>query len=329
MFRYCTGLTSFITHAPAAIEVDASAYMSMFTGDTALTTFTATGATTVGCYYASGAFMSAFQGCSSLASLNFFNGALMADCAYNTFNATFESCAALTAVPSWTIEVDISKTCYFMFNGCTHITSAKNLVIRGIMGAQVCQQMFSFCSNLVEGADIQATEVVDNASGVYSGMYYFCYALQKVLVSENTCYFPAGTTATSSNVTNGMFRDCTALEDLIPLTATAPNASAYTQMYYGCTQFSFSTTPSEGAIVYRIPTEGTLTTSPNLTNMFYGATGLVNGTPEVETTYYVTILAETRSPSDFAPLKNGKDENDGKEEEVSGLVTEHKPKEER
>ena len=61
-------------------------------------------------------------------------------------------------------------------------------------------------------------------------------------------------------------------------------------MFQGCTSLKLSTTQTgEYTQEYRIPSSGTGTTASNaLTNMFVSTGGTFTGTPEINTTYYLS-----------------------------------------
>ena len=61
-------------------------------------------------------------------------------------------------------------------------------------------------------------------------------------------------------------------------------------MFYGCTKIKLSTTKiGEYQTAYRIPKSGTGTTATDaLKNMFSSTGGTFTGTPEINTTYYLS-----------------------------------------
>ena len=61
-------------------------------------------------------------------------------------------------------------------------------------------------------------------------------------------------------------------------------------MFYGCAALKLSSTQTdEYTIKYRIPTSGTGTSAPDaLTDMFTSTGGTFTGTPEINTTYYLS-----------------------------------------
>ena len=88
----------------------------------------------------------------------------------------------------------------------------------------------------------------------------------------------------------GMFRDCTSLTQAPALPATTLAIGCYNVMFRGCTSLKFSSTQTgEYTVAYRIPTTGTGTTAMSaLTDMFISTGGTFTGTPEINTTYYLS-----------------------------------------
>ena len=85
-----------------------------------------------------------------------------------------------------------------------------------------------------------------------------------------------------------MFQDCTSLTILPKLPATTLGMYCYNKIFQGCTSLKLSATQTGVyQYPYRIPTEGTGTTSSGaLTDMFTDTGGTFTGTPEINTTYY-------------------------------------------
>ena len=88
-----------------------------------------------------------------------------------------------------------------------------------------------------------------------------------------------------------MFYDCASLTQIPALTATTLANYCYIQMFQGCINIKLSSTKTEGYTQeYRIPmleTNGT-GTSGDLNWMFYNTGGTFTGTPEINTTYYLS-----------------------------------------
>ena len=88
----------------------------------------------------------------------------------------------------------------------------------------------------------------------------------------------------------GMFGGCTALTQIPALPATTLADYCYFQMFDGCRSIKLSSTKTdEYTQSYTIPFSETGTTATNaLTGMFESTGGTFTGTPEVNTTYYLS-----------------------------------------
>ena len=87
-----------------------------------------------------------------------------------------------------------------------------------------------------------------------------------------------------------MFRDCTSLTQAPALPATTLASNCYDSMFRDCTSLKFSIAQTgEYVQEYRIPSSGTGTTATDaLRNMFVNTGGTFTGTPEINTTYYLS-----------------------------------------
>jgi hypothetical protein len=87
-----------------------------------------------------------------------------------------------------------------------------------------------------------------------------------------------------------MFHSCTSLTTAPALPATTLANRCYRYMFYGCTNLKISTTQS-GIYLYawRIPTSGTISTSPTFWSSFMltNTGGTFTDNPTINTTYYV------------------------------------------
>ena len=88
----------------------------------------------------------------------------------------------------------------------------------------------------------------------------------------------------------GLFKGCTALIVAPALPATTLAGSCYSEMFYGCTSLKLSSTQTgEYMQEYRIPSSGAgVTASDALYEMFSSTGGTFTGTPEINTTYYLS-----------------------------------------
>ena len=89
---------------------------------------------------------------------------------------------------------------------------------------------------------------------------------------------------------DSMFSGCTSLTQAPELPATTLSDYCYYYMFKDCTSLKLSTIQTgEYTVAYRIPSSGTGTTATNaLTNMFASTGGIFTGTPEINTTYYLS-----------------------------------------
>ena len=94
----------------------------------------------------------------------------------------------------------------------------------------------------------------------------------------------------ASNCYDNMFKGCTSLTQVPALPATTLANNCYYNMFQGCTGLKLSSTQTgEYTIAYRIPSSGTGTTATSaLANMFTSTGGTFKGTPEINTTYYLS-----------------------------------------
>ena len=136
--------------------------------------------------------------------------------------------------------------------------------------------------NLLDYATVESGEHPTMAVFCYYGMFYGCTALTQAPA------LPATTLADSCY--QGMFYGCTSLTQAPALPATTLADSCYFQMFSGCTSLKLSSTQTgEYTQEYRIPTTGAGTTATDaLTDMFTSTGGTFTGTPEINTTYYLS-----------------------------------------
>lgn len=87
-----------------------------------------------------------------------------------------------------------------------------------------------------------------------------------------------------------MFEGCTVLTHVPSLPAATLAMFCYLGMFSNCTSLKLSSTQTgEYTVAYRIPTTGTGTTrAGSLDNMFANTGGTFTGTPEINTTYYLS-----------------------------------------
>ena len=182
----------------------------------------------------------------------------------------------------------MANYCYqYMFRDCTSLTQAPALPATTL--ATGCyRSMFYGCTALTQAPALPATTL---ATGCYQSMFDGCTALTQApalpaTTLEIECYF-------------SMFSGCTSLTQAPALPATTLVEGCYREMFRGCTSFKLSSSKTdEYTQEYRIPSSGTGASAPNaLNDMFASTGGTFTGTPEINTTYYLSsdniVIRET------------------------------------
>ena len=198
--------------------------------------------------------------------------------ANNCYRGMFQDCTSLTKAPALPATT-LANYCYdSMFRGCTSLTQAPTLPATTL--ANYCYNyMFSGCTALTQAPALPATTL---ASSCYQFIFRKCTSLTQAPSLPATtlvdyCYY-------------GMFSGCTSLTQAPALPATTLASNCYQYMFQGCTKIKLSSTRTgEYTQEYRIPSSGTGTTATNaLSNMFISTGGTFTGTPEINTTYYLS-----------------------------------------
>ena len=216
-----------------------------------------------------------FNGCTSLTQAPALPATTLAEGCYASM---FSGCTSLTQAPALPATT-LADYCYYdMFNGCTSLTQAPALPAT-TLASSCYMQMFSGCTSLTQAPDLPATTLEISC---YMQMFYDCTSLTQAPA------LPATTLAYYCYAV--MFNGCTSLTQAPALPATTLASSCYYGMFNGCTSLKLSSTKTgEYTQEYRIPTTGTGTTASNaLTNMFAVTGGTFTGTPEINTTYYLS-----------------------------------------
>ena len=207
---------------------------------------------------------------------------LASDC----YNSMFYDCTSLTQAPALPATTLANNCYYYMFSRCTSLTQAPALPATTL--ADYCYQyMFQGCTSLTQAPSLPATTL---ANYCYYQMFGGCTSLTQAP------YLPATTLAQSCY--DYMFFGCTALTKAPLLPATTLADYCYRSMFRGCTSLKLSTTQSdEYTQEYRIPSGAGATATDALTDMFASTGGTFTGTPEINTTYYLStdnmIVRET------------------------------------
>ena len=278
MFCDCPALTQ-APDLPATALAD-SCYSSMFNGCTSLKQAPALPATTL----ANNCYSSMFFGCTSLKQAPALPATTLAE---NCYRSMFFGCTSLTqasALPATTLV----NYCYnSMFGNCTALTQAPDLPAT-TLESNCYNSMFRGCTSLKQAPVLPATTLTTSC---YYYMFCDCTSLKQAPA------LPATTLADSCYYY--MFQGCTSLTQAPVLPATTLAWQCYGSMFNGCTSLKLSSIQTnEYAQEYRIPSSGEGTTANNaLTNMFKSTGGTFTGTPEINTTYYLStdnmIVRET------------------------------------
>ena len=272
-------------------------YNYMFYGCTSLTQAPALPATTLADY----CYRGMFEGCKSLTQAPALPAITLAK---NCYDGMFYDCTSITqapALPATTLAKNcyssmfsgtaitqapalpattLAEGCYHgMFWGCKLLTQAPTLPVT-TLATNCYYNMFRGCTSLTQAPALPATTL---ANECYSYMFRDCTSLNQAPALPATtlvqgCYY-------------GMFSGCTALTQAPALPATTLSSMCYYYMFNGCTGLKLSTTyTGEYTVAYRIPSSGTGTTaySNALKDMFRYTGGTFKGTPEINTTYYLS-----------------------------------------
>ena len=304
MFRGCTSLTK-IPSLPATTLAN-YCYNYMFYGCTSLIHAPALPATTLANY----CYNYMFSGCTSLIQAPVLPATTLANYCYNQM---FYGCTSLIQAPVLPATTLADHCYYYMFQGCTSLIQAPVLLATTL--ANYCySSMFKGCTSLIQAPTLPATTL---ASDCYSGMFQGCTSLTQAPALPATtladhCYYymfqgctsltqaptlPATTLA--DYCYRNMFQGCASLTQVPALPATTLANNCYNNMFQGCAGLKLSTTlTNEYTQEYRIPSSGDGTTAPAaLSNMFASTGGTFTGTPEINTTYYLSsdnmIVRET------------------------------------
>ena len=247
-------------------------YFYMFNGCTSLTQAPALPAITL----AERCYANMFNGCTSLTQAPALPATTLANQCYRSM---FQNCTSLTQAPALPATT-LATNCYdTMFSG-TALTKAPALPATTLV--ESCYyNMFNGCTSLTQAPALPATTLTANC---YNGMFWDCTSLTQAPALPATtlvdgCY-------------RRMFVSCTSLTQAPSLPATTLVSNCYRKMFYGCTSLKLSTTQTDEYIQeYRIPSSGTGTTATDsnaLSSMFAYTGGTFKGTPEINTTYYLS-----------------------------------------
>lgn len=141
-----------------------------------------------------------------------------------SFRSLFQNCTALKSAKELLLATALKQSCYQqMFGGCTSLEQAPVLPATELK-ALCYQQMFEGCTSLAEAPKLPATKL---ANGCYSKMFKGCASL------VNAPDLPA--TTLEANCYSSMFIDCIKLTGAPELKAKIMQNASYHSMFKGCT----------------------------------------------------------------------------------------------
>ncbi len=246
-------------------------YDNMFQGCTSLTTAPELPATTLAnqCYY----YM--FSNCTSLASPPELPATTLANYCYSYM---FQNCSNLI-IASELPATTLAEYCYsHMFEGCSNLITAPKLPAT-TMAIRCYDNMFIRCTSLTTAPKLPATTL---ANYCYGSMFNNCTNLitapeLPATTMANYCYYQ-------------MFYYCKNLITISKLSITKLANNCYQNMFTGCLNIKLSTTQTgEYQIPYIISSSDTsIASSSTMKTMFSSTGGTFTGTPEINTTYYLS-----------------------------------------
>ena len=229
---------------------------------------------------------------------------------------TFSSPSSFTIsvdsnIKSWdgTLEYFASNETWTIWEGTSFLSAASNggeyvLYLRGTGNTVITGDDINRW--VLTGTDIKCIGNIENlldyatvASGAHPTMSENCYCgmFQNCISLTQAPDLPATTLA--DGCYNRMFQNCASLTQAPELPATTLAANCYSYMFRNCTNLKLSSTKTdEYTQEYRISFSGNGTTASNaLSDMFASTGGTFTGTPEINTTYYLSsenmIVRET------------------------------------
>ena len=146
-----------------------------------------------------------------------------------TFNGLFNGCTGLTSAENLILPATtLAEGCYYsMFTNCAKLTKAPKELPSDTLTTNCYAQMFWNCKLLTVVPKLSATKL---ATYCYSSMFAGCKSL--ITVPD----LPATTLAT--NCYASMFKNCTSITTAPALPATTLATSCYRDMFYNCTSLT-------------------------------------------------------------------------------------------
>ena len=167
-----------------------------------------------------------------------------------TFRRLFNGCTGLTSVKDLLLPAtNLISDCYhLMFADCTSLTDAPNLPAMKMSGSQCYSYMFMNCRSLTGAPALPATILSDQC---YEGMFYGCTSL------TTAPELPAKTLAT--HCYDELFRGCTSLN------------------YIKCLATNISAAECTDDWTYGVANSGTFVKDPNMSDWTIGESGIPSG----------------------------------------------------
>lgn len=243
------------------------------------------------------AYMSMFQGCTSLVSVPVLTSATFTGS--STFRQMFQGCTSLTTPPALP-NTPLTSYCYgSMFKGCTALTSAPTLAAT-TLASECYMSMFDGCTSLATPPDLPSTTLVKNC---YNAMFKGCTSLTRTptiaptTVAETCCnsMFYGCSSITTFNVSlpattlvtgcyNSMFYNCKEMVTAPVLPATTLVTYCYYMMFRGCSKLNyikamFTDASASNCLsnwVNGVASSGTFVKNANSTFNTRGASGIPN-----------------------------------------------------
>lgn len=162
-----------------------------------------------------------------------------------------------------------------MFNNCTGLTSAENLILPATTLTYACYYcMFAFCESLTIAPELPATTL---APYCYDYMFQRCYSL-----TTAPSILPA--TTLTGYCYHRMFEGCRSLTQAPELPATALTQACYASMFYGCTNLNYvkclatdiSASFCTNCWLLDVSSTGTFVKNPNIESWSRGYSGIPN-----------------------------------------------------
>ena len=207
-----------------------------------------------------------------------------------TFNGLFNGCTGLTSAENLVLPATtLAEGCYYsMFTNCAKLTKAPKELPSDTLKTNCYAQMFWNCKSLTKVPKLSATKL---ATYCYSSMFANCKSL------TTATELPATTLAT--NCYNSMFKGCSSLTTAPALPATTLADSCYNSMFYNCTSLTTASELPATTLEYQC-----------YNSMFYGCTKLTQAPALPATTlanrcyYYMFEGCSSLSTAPALPATN-------------------------